>query len=238
MRWLAIALAAVIGAVILYKTAYPSVTLRYRLTLEAEVDGQPKTGSGIIEVTYSKQPEIAAQRELSIGYRGEAIVLDLGDRGKLFALLKAGADSRSGPEWIVLRAFDLPGGSFPRPVEEGVKQVGSLSGKRELPLESLPFLVRFRNINDPMTVERVGPLNIAERFGAGTKLVRATLEIVPAGIWPLNAFGVTGEPVTTGIQERLNWLHRLNGGYLDGAFAGGGPALPNVLHGGNFKMGM
>ena len=233
MKWIAIILAAAIGAVVLDGIAYPSVTLRYRLTLEAEVEGQPKTGTGVIEVTYSKQPQIATQRELSIRYRGEAIVLDLGSRGILFALLKAGADSRSGPEWIALRAFNLPGGSFPRPVEEGVKQVRRLSGKRELPFESLPLLVRFRDINDPMTVERV-PLNIAERFGAGAKLVRATLEIVPTGIWPFNAFGISGVPVTTGIQERLNWLRRLNGGYLDGAFAGGGPALSNVLHGGDF----
>ena len=39
------------------------------------------------------------------------------------------------------------------------------SGKRELPLESLPMLVRFRDLNDPMTVESVSPLNIGERFG-------------------------------------------------------------------------
>lgn len=205
MKWVAIVLVAMIGAVVLYKTAYPSVTLRYRLTLEAEVDGQLKSGSGVIEVTYRKQPEIAAQPELSIGYIGEAVVLDLGSRGILFALLKAGADSRSSPEWVTLRAFNLPAGSFPRPVEEGVKQVRSLSGKRELPLENLPLLVRFRDINDPMTVERVSPLNIAERFGSGARLVRATLEIVPTGIWPLNLLGITGEPLTTGIEKNLAW---------------------------------
>lgn len=210
MKWLAIILAAVIGAVVLYKISYPSVTLRYRLTLEAEVDGQPKSGSSVIEVTYSKQPQIASQPELSIGYRGEAVALDLGSRGLLFALLKAGSDSRSGPEWIALRAFNLPGGSFPRPVEEGVKQVRSLSGKRELPLGSLPLLVRFRNISDPMTVERVNPLNIAERFGDGARLVRATLEIVPTGIWPLNVFGITGESVKTGISKKLVWLDHLD----------------------------
>jgi hypothetical protein len=233
VKWIAIILAAAIGVVVLYRISYPSVTLRYRLTLEAEVDGQPKSGSSVIEVTYSKQPQIASQPELSIGYRGEAVVLDLGSRGMLFALLKAGADSRSSPEWIVLRAFNLPGGSFPRPVEEGVKQVRRLSGKRELPLESLPLLVRFRDINDPMTVERVNPLNIAERFGAGAKLVRATLEIAPTGIWPLNVFGITGEAVTAGIQGKLNWLRRLNGGYLDGAFSSRN--APLGLHGGDFE---
>jgi len=241
VKWLAIILAAVVGATVLYKMSYPSVTLRYRLTLEAEVDGQPKTGSGVIEVSYSKQPQIASQHELSIGYRGEAVILDLGGRGMLFALLKAGADSRSSPEWVALRAFDLPGGSFPRPVEEGVNQVRRLSGKRELPLESLPLLVRFRDINDPMTVERVNPFNIAERFGDGAKLVRATLEIVPAGIWPLNSFGITGEPLTTGIEKKLAWIPRHYDTKLDGQRYETSTAelkLANSLASGAFKAGL
>jgi hypothetical protein len=237
LRIVAIAILCMGAAVFAYHVAYPSITLRYRLTLEAEVDGQPKLGSGVIEVTYSKQPQIAAQHELSIGYRGEAVVLDLGKRGTLFALLKADTDSRSGPEWIVLRAFDFPGGGLPTPVEERIKQVQRLSGKRELSLDSLPMLVRFRDINDPMTVERVHPSNLSERFGPAVRLVRATLEIVPTGIWPFNSVGLSGEPITTGILTRLGWLQRLHGGYLDGAFAGGGPALSNVLHGGNFRAG-
>lgn len=172
---------------------------------EAQVDGELKTASGVREVSYTKQPQLASQHELSIGVRGEAIALDLGSRGTLFVLLTAGADDRSGAEWIVLRAFDFDGGSLPRPVEEGVKQVSRLSGKRELPLDSVPMLVRFRDPGDLQSVERIGPLNIGERFGAGAKLVRATLEIVPAGIWPLNSYGVTGEPVTTGIERKLAW---------------------------------
>lgn len=208
MKWLGVVgllIVVALAAVVRYNIAYPSVTLRYRLTLEAQVDGELKTASGVREVTYTKQPQLAAQHELSIGVRGEAIALDLGSRGTLFALLTAGADDRSGAEWIVLRAFDLNGGSLPSPVEEGVKQVSRLSGKRELPLDSLPTLVRFRDPSDLRSAERVGPLNIGERFGADAKLVRATLEIVPAGIWPLNSYGVTGEPITTGIERKLAW---------------------------------
>jgi hypothetical protein len=130
MKRLGIILALIVAAVVVYWVAYPSVSVRYRLTLEAQVDGGRKTGSGVIEVTYSKQSEFAGQHELVVDFRGEAVVLDLGSRGLLFALLKADTDDRSGPEWIVLRAFDFPGGSLPRPVEEGVKQVQRLSGKR------------------------------------------------------------------------------------------------------------
>jgi hypothetical protein len=210
--------AFVVLAILSYRSAYPSVTLRYRLALELEIDGQSKFGSGVREVTYTKQPQLAAQHELSIGYRGEAIAFDVDSRGTFFVLLTAGTDYRSGAEWIVLRAFGFEGGSLPRPIEEGLKQVSRLSGKRELPLDSLPKLVRFRNINDPMTVEAVNPFNVAEHFGADAKLVRATLEIVPAGTWPLNSFGITGERISSGIQGKLSWLHQLNGRYLDGGF--------------------
>jgi len=232
-----IALALIAAAVVLYQVSYPSLTLRYRLTLEAQVGGEPKTGSGVIEVTYSKIPQLWATTNRSTDVRGEAIVLDLGSRGTLF-VLKADTDSRSNPESVILRAYNFDGGAFPgRSVEEGQAQLRRLSGERELPLTSLPMLVRFRDLSDPMTVERVSPLNLGEGFVAEAKLVRATLKIVPAGIWPFNFFGITGEPVTTGILERLPWLKRLKGGYLDGAFAGGGPALSNVLFGGNFKTG-
>ena len=65
---------------------------------------------------------------------------------------------------------------------QGLSEISRLTGKVDLPLTSLPLLVRFRDLNDPMSVERVDPLDIAKSFGAGTKLVSATLEIVPTGI--------------------------------------------------------
>jgi hypothetical protein len=123
----------------------------------------------------------------------------------LFALLKGDTDSRSGPEYIVLRAFDFPGGALPTPVMSGLRQVQRLSGKRELPQTSLPLLVRFRDPNDAMTSENVDPLDLEKSFGPGVKLTRTTLEIVSAGIWPVSWFGITGEPITTGIEKRLPW---------------------------------
>ncbi|MBN8991686.1 MAG: hypothetical protein J0H42_25900 [Rhizobiales bacterium] len=235
MKWLSIASLLIAGAVVFWVTAYPSVTMRYRLTLEAQVDGEAKVGSGVVEVTYSKQSRFAGQSPGIVDYRGEAVAVDLGSRGTLFALLKADSDLRSTPETIILRAFNFPGGALPEPIDEGLKQLGRLSGKRELPLTSLPLLVRFRDPANPMTVERVDPLDIGKSFGDGTKLVRATLEIVPVGIWPLNSFGITGDPITTGTVRPLVWLQRLNGGYLHGGFTSRG--APLGLHGGEFKRG-
>lgn len=84
-----------------------------------------------------------------------------------------------------------------------------------------------------MSLERVDPLDLAKSFGAGAKLVRAALEIVPAGIWPLNRIGLTGESSSAEIEKRLTWLHGLHGGYLDGGFSS--INAPLGLHGGDFK---
>jgi hypothetical protein len=201
--------AAMVGCCAIY-TAVFSATVRYKLMIEVALDGVPKSGAGVIEVTYSKNNDPISSAEFSVDVRGEAVIVDLGPRGKLFALLKEGTDSRSGPEYILFRAFNFPGGAMPSPVNRGLSQLKQLSGKVDLPLTSLPLLVRFRDINDPKSVEEVDPLDIGKSFGGGAKLVRATIEIVPVAIWPLNSFGVTGEPITRGIDKKLIWLNHLD----------------------------
>lgn len=54
MKRLAIAGAIVFLAIVAYRFQYPNATVRYRLTLEAEVEGKHEIGSGVIEVSYSK----------------------------------------------------------------------------------------------------------------------------------------------------------------------------------------
>jgi hypothetical protein len=228
--------AAFVAIILVAYIAVFNTTIRYRLTLEASADGVPKTGSGVIQVNYSKNNDPISRAEFSTSVRGEAVVLDLGPRGTLFALLKGGTDSRSVPEYIVLRAFDFPGGAFPGPITKGLSQVQHLSGKRELPLASLPLLVRFRDPNNPMTVEKVDPLDLEKSFGPGAKLNRATLEIVSSGVWPFNWLGLSGEPITNSIEQRLPWLAGTKGGYLDGGLTSRN--APLGLHGGDFKTGL
>ena len=63
----------------------------------------------------------------------------------------------------------------------------------------LPLLVRFRDLNDPKTVERIDPRDLATSFGLEVGLKRATIEVVH-------------DPLTTGIEKRLSWLV---GGWLE-----------------------
>jgi len=193
-----------------------SATVRYRLTLEAEVDGELKTGSGVIEITYSKNNDPISTAGFTTGIRGEAVVLDLGPRGTLFALLTGDKDSRSGPEYILFRAFGFPDGASASANTSGLSKIRNLYGKVDLPLTSLPLLVRFRDLEDPKTVERVDPLDLEKSFGGGAKLVRAAIEIVPGGKWPVSYYGFTGEPITRGLSSKLKWLPEYYGRQFDG----------------------
>lgn len=102
-----------------------------------------------------------------------------------------------------------------------------------MPLTSLPLLVRFRDLNDPLTVEKVDPLNLEASFGPGVKLTRATMEIVSAGLWPMSEVGIMSKPITTEMERRLTWLRRLQSN-IDGTSATSSNRLSNTLHVGNF----
>lgn len=164
---------ALLGGLALY-VAWPSATIRYRLTLEVETPEGLRSGSGVIQVRYVKAiPFLGVSAAWGATVTGEAVAVDLGPRGVLFALLKEGEDPRSAPEYIVLRAFGFPYGAMPTPVAEGIARIAALRGRTELPIGSLPLLVRFRDLSDPKSVERVDPGNLAASSGEGVRLTRA-----------------------------------------------------------------
>jgi hypothetical protein len=216
-----IALAVIAGLYAAYVYAYPSATIRYRLTLTVAADGTEHTGSGVIQVTYGKNVRwFVGGAEIYIQIKGQAVAVDIPGRGTLFAVLHAGTSHRSNPEWFVLNAFGFPSGGLGRPVESGLNRLRTLTGRVELAPGDLPLLVRFRDIDDPKTVERVDPESLAASFGRGVSLKQRTIEI-------------TRDPVTTGMEKRLTWLTRLKGGYLHGGFSSRG--APLGLHGGDFQ---
>jgi hypothetical protein len=188
------------------RTAYPSATLRYRLTLETELNGQLKSGSGVIEVSYSRNLRIfGGSADITIDIEGDAVSVDLGKDDGLFALLAPGKHPRSGPEYIIPVVFGLtPGGIG----SEDIERIGALDGRRDVPFELLPLIVRLRNVADPKSAESFDPLNSLNRE---LKLTRAAIEIVSAGIWPLNIIGITGVPITRGITSKLPWLTGFKG---------------------------
>lgn len=204
----------VVGVVGYWKLAFPTYAVRYRMTLQAEVDGRPVTGSGVIEVDYDIHPswlvDLLGNTLFEAHVKGEAIPLDLGPKGVLFATM---AYRFRPPPAVAGTIFDYTGVLFTQwPVFEKrgytavdvlrtIRQIGALSGSRDLPLDHTPIFVRFRNISDPSTIEEVDPTNLSASFGPGVKLDRVTLTI-------------THDPVTRGISKNLPWIDDLLSGKL------------------------
>ena len=186
---------------------------RYRLTVEVETPEGLRSGSSVIEVKTAiagkytiPTPGVNSRRA-----RGEAVAVDLGERGLIFALLRSETNSDWASGVMFGFAPDVPliygeDGKFDASAHTRARFMAMLENRQviELPEKfrgsryieggpAKPILVRFANIAEPTTVELVDPANLAASFGEGVKLRRITVQL-------------TDDPVTTGIEKRLGWL--------------------------------
>jgi hypothetical protein len=201
---LVLLLVATVGACHLI---YPSYTHRYRLTLEVEADGQVRTGSGVVEVTWLRQPEFGQAPSWRSEVRGQAVMVDLERHGALLAALVGPRpeDLRGdAADFLALRAFagstpDLP------PVRDARVQgyrlerdtlaaLGRLAGRRApLAVHAMPQLVWLPDPGNPSSARPVPPADLAGVIGADFRLCGAWIEI-------------TRDRVTTGLFAQLPWL--------------------------------
>jgi hypothetical protein len=197
----ALVLALVVGAYLAWTWVYPSGTLRYRLTIEAEADGRPVTGSGVIEVTYRKADFPLSSVAISTAVKGEAVAVDLGPRGILFVVLTGPPGTTSAdPPTMAVRTFNLAP-SVGSLTPQTLRRLGTLTARAEIPANLLPMMVRFRDASDPKSVELVEPGALAKTFGTGVRFLRATAE-------------TTREQITTGVDARLPWLRHHRGSLI------------------------
>lgn len=186
---------------------------RYRLTVEVDTPQGVRRGSSVIEVNVrvASQWEIPSPGALSFRTQGEAVAVDLPGGRTLFALLR----SERSVDWAAGALFRVtpripyrPDQPLPPPWNDEFHQrYRMMLADRSLhvlvpndppvgsPITRIdyPMLVTFTDINDPRTVARVDPANLAASFGAGYRLNRITVQL-------------TDDPVTTGIERRLGWL--------------------------------
>ncbi len=203
---------------------------RYKMTVEVETPEGVKTGSAVREVNFTFKPRPSYRPHpyhVSYKEKGEAVIIDLGQRGILFATMP------SGSHVDVVRAI---GGPSPRTIE-GSEYYKSLKDKKaSLFPENYPWLVTFTNLSEPMSVKLVkgGEFDVAQQknipvdnfeqiFGEGVKIKDITVEIMD-------------EPVVWQIEKILPWLKGLKAN-IDGSFGTSSNELSNVLHLGDFKRG-
>ena len=207
MGVLAGAAAAVLGGCGVLGSSY---SYRYKITIEVETPEGLKTGFSVHETIVSKSivdlGDISAKRGMRT--RGEAVAVDLPGGQVLFALMPDSSLTQAAldPEWTndwVDSAQRISGGDTPQgPLE---MKPGQQADRFAKPI-GLPMLVRFRDLADPKSVEKVDPGNLAASFGPGVRLRRITLE-------------VTNKGVTEGIEQRLGWFTQYLDRHLDGTSA-------------------
>jgi hypothetical protein len=183
-----------------YLMFFPTNYLRYRLTLDVDVDGVTRTGSGVVEIAYQGMPdwlsEIGQAGHFGGEVRGCAITVDLGERGLLFVV-----NSRpflENPQTHLLAfpklaslnmlpfvAYGLPQDYDPSSGLAAVRELQTKQGSVQVPPDGLPMIVRFRNINDGDTVEELDPRDLAAAYGPGVRLAHAIFEFTTDPVSPM-----------------------------------------------------
>mgnify|MGYP001568623951 CR=1 FL=1 len=165
---------------------------RVRVTVDAVTYGRQYSGSSVWQINAVRNVRITSEEHAGgAGLIGEAVVLDLPSGPVLVLMRPVDASSTLLPVRIT-KALDpevvpTDAGSF----VSSVSKLGGWFGeaKAELPRVDWPLMVRFDNIDDPRSVEKVDPEAI--------DIKRILLE-------------TTSDDVTTGIEKKLRWLS--NGG--------------------------
>jgi hypothetical protein len=197
---------------------------RYKMTIEVDTPQGVKAFSSVRAVRFSS-------RLIDGGYnahvRGEAVIMDL-PGGTVFALLSGAngdVDYAGSIGGAAMRGTLKPGGAN-RDYQAGqfaeiyptVPDIVSY-----MPKNPLPMFVRFKDIRDPKSVEKIDPADLAASFGAGVRLKRVTV-------------AVTLEKVTSGIEKRLGWLGEYYGKLLNGErYEKSTPDLSGHLGAGDFS---
>ena len=147
------------------------------------------SGASVMEVSWSGGIPFFVGDARGGGFKltGEAPVVQLGNGRYLFALIK-GMDSK-----LLYQLSNKDGRGAG--MKDNSQAILGLKGPLVLPVEAYPLLVTFTDINDPASVARVDPDDLAADFGPGYALSSITLAI-------------TDEPVTKGrVEAVLGWIN-------------------------------
>lgn len=171
---------------------YTSHTWRYKMTVTVETPEGEVSGSAVREMSNSTPLVSLPDVGNPASVKGEAVVVDLGERGVLFALISHHSDNEF---YAAFRHLWPRGGATPEGIEFYTNMPVGTKGR--LPPEQwpgYPKLVTFTDMDDPKSVTLVQEWtagdegmvleanHMEELFGQGVKLKGITLEITDAPV--------------------------------------------------------
>jgi hypothetical protein len=192
---------------------HPVRHLRYRLTVDVEDQGKIKSGEGVVEFAYPSPYETfrfyggyLSPVEMS----GHPITVDLGHNDLLFVmdwkptktLARTSLSKLDVPDWELTSSLaDLPitlyrvrnkdwRTSREKIIENIQKEPKDVL---DVPIQCMPAVVHFKNINFPSSLEEVDPSSLPETFEPGVRIMNAKLQL-------------TDDPVTATPEVWPDWL--------------------------------
>lgn len=184
---------------------FPSYTHRYRITVEVEADGKVHSGSAIWEGTFQEHKILKGlfAGGSNISMRGVPVVVNLGQRGAIVALVRP---SRLRNEYyrptpvaahqLALNAYYGPRKGRKRRFGGKIKGYKTVSGETEPKLlnpDNYPAFVWLRDPNNVRSAEPAPPFEWSEQIDPSVALRSITLQIT--------SDGVSGD-----AQQKLPWL--------------------------------
>ena len=205
MRKIFITIGVLCGLAVLWSIFYPWGTWRYKMTVVVETPEGLKTGSVVREVSVGSEPAfLGTSGGGSASAKGEAVVVDLGKRGKLF-VLNDYPYVESSMYRIFWDAFPIAEGRIAL-TPKGIRYYRSLKNKKAiLSADYNLLMVTFMDLTKPETVTVVRAQHVKndnkiyiidqfqKNFGTGVRLKEIILE-------------TTEEPVTWQIDKTLPWI--------------------------------
>jgi hypothetical protein len=210
---------------------YPTCTFRYKLTAEVNTPDGVKTGSSVIEVSYSHYPDSGGGKSANLNMIGEAVYVDLGSGKNLFVTLTAEHSGRNGPGDNVNRNFENatgPMGALALPLkvfnlvwhfgeERQLCREFALLGESKLgtvSTQNLPTLLSFNSLLDPNSLEVVQPEDMVKEFGIGFSIKQVTLSPSSESFHPK-------------LSEILSWIVPMRNKEIDLHKSGHTKGFPN-----------
>lgn len=197
------------AGIIIKETLFVSGVWRYKMTVTVETPEGIKTGSAVREVSNSASkikiinfPESVNPAEV----KGEAVVVDLGNRGKLFALLRGYKLGEGHAEDILYYSFG--GGTSVERIQALNNIYKNNIGKKvTLEPSDYPVLVMFKDNKDPKSVLPVlemEPEKIPDQLDSFKIKVDRFDELFGKGVRLKNiAIELTEEPITNVVDKYI-----------------------------------
>jgi len=173
---------------------------RYRVTVEVETPQGLRSGSSVWEVKAHQGGGLDPR--LIIQVHAEAVPVEV-PGGILFAVLRAQDVNAAGQyAWGVVQTHlaehPSAGVAMTSNWAENTRRIAIAKPSFDLSPSEYPLLVRFRDLSDPASVERIDAGDLSETLGGGTRLKRI-------------AVAVTSEGPRDELEHYLPWLKRHRG---------------------------